>query len=113
MPNGSQCYTTVDARWITYPDLGSGKTAVLEGTVVCVDNPNAGFDIYAEFENGVDWDTWSNQPFPTDYKDDWGVADPHYLDWTYYLMSASTSTLTGWGDYTGSMPDLEPAPDNN
>ena len=111
MPEGTQYYTTIDANWTTFPDNGDGKTAVLTGTVVSADNPNAGFEIYAEFENGVDWATWDALGI-NDYKDDWGVGDPFYMDWTYYIMSSSVSTLTGWGDLAGSLFDLEHAPDN-
>jgi len=46
------------------------------------------------------------------YKDDYGVVGLNYLDWTYYIMTAGQATLTGTGDYAGSLLNLAHAPSN-
>jgi hypothetical protein len=100
-------YSTLEASWTEYPD----GTAVLSGTVVANNNPNAGWEIAVEFENGMDWEMWSTQGFPTSFKDDCDIAGDNYLDWMYYIMSEG-ATLTGWGDYEGSVLNLNHAPAN-
>jgi predicted enzyme related to lactoylglutathione lyase len=105
-------YSTVEVNWIVYPDQGSGQTAEIEGTVVSDDNPNAGWVIHVNLENGVDWDTWSNQPFQTDYKDDFGYGVNDFEDWTYYLVNSTGSYLEGWGDYAGSYLEVSHAPND-
>ena len=106
----NQYYLTQSMTWTVYPDAGDGQSAVLEGSVVSTSNPNAGWHVYAEYENGIDWDAWSNQDFPTSYKDDFGVAGDNYLDWMYYIMTSDVSTLTGWGDLEGSLFELSHEP---
>lgn len=93
--------------WDSYDD----GSVTVNATVISVDNPNAGFVIELYLENGIDWDSWSNQAWPTSYKDDFGVAGDNYLDWIYYLIS-NASTLTGWGDFEGSFFELSHAPSN-
>ena len=105
---GTQYYTTIEANWAEYPD----GTAVLTGSVVSTTNPNAGWSFNAAFENGLDWAAWSNQAFPTLFKDDCGITGDLHLDWFYYIMS-NGATLTGWGDYVGSSLNLVHAPVNN
>jgi hypothetical protein len=51
-------------------------------------------------------------PWPTSYKDDQGNVGDNYLDWTYYILTAGQATLTGWGDYEGSLLNLTHAPGN-
>lgn len=104
---GTQFYTTIEANWAEYPD----GTAVLTGSVVSATNANAGWSFTASFEDQLDWDGWSNQPFTTSFKDDCNITGNLHLDWFYYVMS-SGSQLVGWGDYAGSVLDLEHAPDN-
>ncbi len=100
-------YSTIDASWTEFPD----GSAVLTGSVSANNNPDAGWEIAVEFENGMDWDMWSTQGFPTSFKDDCDVAGDEYLDWMYYIMSEG-ATLTGWGDYEGSVLNLSHAPSN-
>ncbi len=100
-------YSTIDASWTEFPD----GSAVLTGTVSANNNPDAGWEIAVEFENGMDWDMWSTQGFPTSFKDDCDIAGDEYLDWMYYIMSEG-ATLTGWGDYEGSVLNLSHAPSN-
>ena len=100
-------YTTIEANWVEYPD----GSAHLFGSVVSTTNANAGWSFDAHFENGLDWESWSNQGFPTDFKDDCGISGDNHLDWTYYVMAAGAS-LTGWGDLEGSTLDLAHAPSN-
>jgi hypothetical protein len=100
-------YTTIEANWVEYPD----GSAHLSGSVVSTTNANAGWSFDAHFENGLDWESWSSQDFPTDFKDDCGISGDNHLDWTYYVMAAGAS-LTGWGDLEGSTLALAHAPSN-
>ncbi|MCH2200140.1 MAG: T9SS type A sorting domain-containing protein, partial [Flavobacteriales bacterium] len=100
-------YSTIDANWVEYPD----GTATLTGTVYNNENANAGWVIDVEFENGLPWEEWSTQGFPTSFKDDCGISGDNHLDWMYYIMSEG-ATLTGWGDYDGSSLNLSHAPAN-
>ncbi|MFZ6053281.1 T9SS type A sorting domain-containing protein, partial [Halocola ammonii] len=111
--NGLDYYELPEGQtgnWVTYPD----GSAHLTGTVYSTTQPNRGFEIDVWFENGMDWDSWSSQPFPTSYKDDNGFAedDMLYEDWTYYIMNSDSATLTGVGDYAGSFLNLSHAPSN-
>ncbi|MCB0760875.1 MAG: T9SS type A sorting domain-containing protein, partial [Flavobacteriales bacterium] len=93
--------------FLSYPD----GSAHITGQVVSYTNPNAGFDVDIWLENGMDWDNWSTQDFPTSYKDDWNLAGDNYLDWWYYVMSSDAS-LAGFGDYAGSSITMSHAPSN-
>jgi hypothetical protein len=111
--NGQDYYVlapNTTASWVTYPD----GSAILTGQVVSTTNPNNGWTIEVEFENGMDWTSWSSQPFPTNFKDDNGFADndPLYEDWTYYIMNGDNASLTGTGGYAGSFINLTHAPSN-
>ncbi|MFZ6053331.1 T9SS type A sorting domain-containing protein, partial [Halocola ammonii] len=111
--NGQDYYVlapNTTASWVTYPD----GSAILTGEVVSTANPNNGWTIEVEFENGMDWASWSSQPFPTNFKDDNGYTDndPLYEDWTYYIMNGSNASLTGTGGYAGSFINLSHAPSN-
>jgi hypothetical protein len=106
LPVGYNYYVTVSANFVAFPD----GTAHLTGTVVSETNPNAGWIIDVWYMNGLEWDEWSNQSFPTGYKNDAGLAGNNYLDWTYYITNASAATLTGTGDLAGSSLSLSHAP---
>jgi hypothetical protein len=101
-------YSTITANWVEYPD----GSATLTGTVVSHLNPNAGWEISANFENGLTWDEWSTQGFPTSFKDDCNLDGGEHLDWIYYIMTAGSGSLVGWGDYEGSTLSLAHAPSN-
>jgi hypothetical protein len=102
----SAYFTTQEA---TYSE--NGNAIAITATLVRTNNPGAGFFLTLNLENGMNWEEWSNQPFLTDYKDDFNVAGNNYLDWMYYIVGAG-STLTGWGDYEGSSIVLTHAPSN-
>ncbi len=105
--NETERYNTIEANWVEYPD----GSATLTGTVASNDNPNAGWEISANFVNGMPWEEWSTQGFPTSFKDDCDLGTGHHLDWMYYIMAAG-ATLTGFGDYEGSVLTLAHAPSN-
>ncbi|MFM1931312.1 MAG: hypothetical protein RL226_615, partial [Bacteroidota bacterium] len=100
-------YSTIEANFVQYPD----GSATLTGTVVRNDDPTRGWIISVEFANGMDWNEWSTQAFPTGYKDDCNLSGDNHLDWTYYIMQAGAN-LTGWGANAGSTLNLSHAPSN-
>jgi len=105
-------YITSDLIFTHHEDEGEGAYAELTGNVYAFENPNAGFYIHMEFENGSDWENWSNQDFPTAYKDDFENVDDLYLDWTYFILNSTNSTLIGLGDYAGTELSLTHNPPN-
>ena len=102
---GYEFYHLVSGSWI---DNGDG-TASIEASFASVDNPNGGWNATVDLYNGLDWDAWSNQDFPTNYKDDFNLAGDEYLNWIYYLIS-DASYMEGWGDFEGSYFNLSHAP---
>ncbi len=105
-------YITSDLVLMQQPDIGDGVTAVLSGNVYGFDNPSIGWYVYMEFENGMNWEEWSNQPFPTGYRDDFEIAEETHLDWTYLLLNSTNSYFIGLGDYDGSELQLSHIPTN-
>jgi large repetitive protein len=101
-------YYFTGGDFLTYPD----GSAHITGQAVSYSNANAGFDVDVWFENGLDWADWSTQDFPTSYKDDFGLALEHHLDWWYYILNEGSATLVGYGDYAGSLLELSHAPSN-
>jgi hypothetical protein len=98
MPNGSDYYTVQTGSFVQNADM----TAHVTATLVSTQNPNAGWNLNLHLVDGMNWADWSNQAFPTDYKDDLNLAGNNYLDWLYYIIDGTSSSLTGWGDYSGS-----------
>ena len=69
-----------------------------------------GFDIEVLFDNGLDWDGWSNQSFPTGYKADCPILGDYHEEWMYYILDSGT--MTGFGAYDGSSFELFHQPQN-
>jgi hypothetical protein len=105
---GYEYYTLLEGEWLSYDD----GTAHVIASVVSVDNADAGWNIDVWFENGLNWDDWSTQDFPTSYKCDFNDCGDNYLDWIYYIMTENQATMTGWGDFSGSTLTLSHAPSN-
>ncbi|MDG1158890.1 MAG: hypothetical protein P8N19_05310, partial [Flavobacteriales bacterium] len=99
---------------LTFEQYDDG-TAHLFGEVVNDENPNQGFIISTWYENGMGWDEWSNQDFPTSYKDDFGFGaiDNRFEDWMYYITVDGFSTLTGTGELEGTVLYLSHAPSSH
>lgn len=106
IPNGDYHYEWVSGEFVEYED----GTAHLTGQVESFDNPGNGWEVDVWFENGLNWDDWSNQEFPTSYKDDLGFGIITHVDWWYYLLNGDAATLTGTGGYAGSVLTLTHAP---
>ena len=108
LPGGRDYYSNVEATFTEYLD----GTAYLRGRVSDNLDPEAGgFDIDVWFENGLNWEDWSNQSFPTSFKDECGTGN--HEDWIYYIMTAGSATITGYGHLEGSQFTLIHAPVNN
>jgi hypothetical protein len=76
-------------------------------------NPGNGFNVDVEFINGMDWAEWSTQAFLTSFKADCGGIAANHPDWMYFLLNTGNATITGFGDYDGSVLNLAHAPSNN
>jgi hypothetical protein len=107
-PAGIEFFTAVSGSWTEYPD----GTARIQAEVVSTAYPDGGLIADAWFENGVNWEEWDNQPFPTDYKDDCDQAGDEYLNWMYYIMTSGQATLTGTGSLSGTFLNLTHTPAN-
>ena len=83
---------------------------VLSQTVVALNNPNAGWTIDVVYAPGMDWGTWMAQPGPQSYRYECGEMVDDHENWEYHLMTSGT--LTGWGDYAGSVLNLTHQPSN-
>lgn len=110
--NNEALFTTQSMSMVLGEDE-NGQTASISGSLVSVENPNGGFTVELNLINGMNWEDWSTQDFPTDYKDDFNLAGDNYLDWIYFIIDGSTSSLTGWGDYAGSYITMSHAPSNH
>ena len=94
---GDEFYSTVGEGLVS--QLPNGDWMV-EKTVVSNADPNSGWNVSFTLTDGMDFDTWSNQDFPTSYKQDCGNILDDHENWTYWFLSEGT--LTGWGGYDGS-----------
>ena len=103
---GGDYYTLLNGEFLLWED----NSATITGSVVSVDNPQAGFDFVVQLDNGLDWEGWSTQDFPTGYKDDFNAAGDNYLDWMYFIINGDLSSLSGWGDLNGVELTIAHAP---
>lgn len=86
-------------------------TISIQGDVGEIGNPDGGFTLNILLENGLDWDAWSNQLFPTSYLDDCDISNGEHENWLYYLIAQGASAQ-GWGVYDGLELQLNHAPQN-
>ena len=99
-------FSNVETTFAEFADGSATITGRLSDNI----NPEAGgFDINVILENGMSWEEWSNQSFPTFYKDECGTGN--FEEWTYYIIS-DNSTLSGYGRFAGSELSLTHAPEN-
>jgi len=99
----------VQSGQLTYLE-GEENTAHLIATFVDLDDTLSGWELELYLTDGLNWEEWSNQDFPTSYKDNSGTVTDEFLDWQYYLISCGT--LTGTGQRTGSIMQLSHSPIN-
>lgn len=108
------CFPGTDEQVAFFTAVGAGEiqyfddaTWSLTWSVMDLDNPNAGFDIEVSYGNGLDWAGWNARGIPSGFKGD--CADAQMAqDWMYFLLNGGT--LTGWGDYAGSVFSLTHQP---
>ena len=110
------CFPGTDEQVAYFTAMGVGEVQIFDETtwtlswsVMAFDNPNAGFDLTATFNEGVDWNGWNSRGVPAGFKGecvDMSLA----LGWMYYILDEGT--LTGWGDYTGSEFTLSHQPES-
>ena len=94
---GDEFYSTVGAGLVSQMPNGDW---IIEKTVMSNEDPNSGWNVSFTLTDGMDFDAWSDQDFPTSYKQDCeNVLDDHQ-NWTYWFLSEGS--LTGWGGYEGS-----------
>jgi hypothetical protein len=109
VPVAYQYYTVSSGQFVEMED----GTAHIIATVVSTSNANAGWLVDVWLTAGMDWETWQAQDWPNSYKDDFNVAGDNYLDWTYFLINNDAASLTGWGDFEGSVLNVLHAPSSN
>jgi hypothetical protein len=109
MPSAHRYYQISEGTLTQYEDGTIHVSAVVHNAY----NPNNGFEVEAEFINGMNWNDWSTQAFLTSFKADCGGIDANHPNWMYYLLNNSNATLTGIGGYAGSFLTLAHAPSNN
>ena len=95
---GGEFYSTIGEGLVS--QLPNGDW-LIEETVSDNANPNAGWNVTFTLTDGMDFDSWSNQDFPTSYKQDCETLLDDHENWAYWFLSEGT--LTGWGDYEGSL----------
>ncbi len=107
---GDVLMTASETNYVQYPDEGAGASAHITGVLESMTNENAGWLLDVSLINGMNWDDWSNQIFPTSYKDDQGSSDDYYESWMYFILESGS--LTGYGDWEGASLNLSHAPIN-
>ncbi len=103
---GYNYYTLVDGSYTVFADGTSQITATLQS----VDNPAGEWLLELDLSVGYNWTDWS--ALGGSYKDDCGVVNSsnnYNEDWIYYAIE-NTSTLTGLGDFAGSLLSITHAP---
>ena len=102
--------TATEVNYVQYPDQGEGAYAEISGSLQSMTNENAGWTLEMSLMNGMNWEDWSSQTFPTDYKDGPGTSEEYYESWIYFILESGT--LTGYGDWEGTSISLSHAPVN-
>ncbi len=74
--------------------------AMLTGVVYGTQNTNHKWYIELVLDNELSWEEWS--ALGRGYKDDLGIADDFYQDWTFYILNSEETRLTGMGALEGS-----------
>lgn len=108
------CFPGTDEQVAYFTAVGAGDIQYfgpsswsLTWTVADVDHPNAGFDITATFDEGLEWADWIERDIPSGFKGE--CADLNQAqDWMYFLLTEGT--LTGWGAYADSEFSLSHQP---
>ncbi|BDS15581.1 PKD domain-containing protein [Aureispira anguillae] len=106
-PDSKFIFENNSGRLHQYPN----GTARITGTIVNRSDVNKRWVVDVYFTNGMNWANWS--ALGRSYKDESGLVGQHYLDWTYYIMDVNqANTLTGLGDYSGTVLNLTHKPSN-
>jgi hypothetical protein len=119
LPGGlTDKYMWDDAQSVLF---ASDEHVYMLGEVFSPIDPTVRFEVFHAFDQGLDWDQWSNlltTPMPAtyrSYKDDSGLAVAGgnlYEDWQYYLMDASSSYIYGLESREGDALTVSHAPPN-
>jgi|GEM_PF-1360182 len=110
MPSAHRYYTVENGSLVQYPDSTLHLTATMRNAM----NPANGWTVDVWFAGNMDWNTWSDQEFPTSFKADCGGNPANFASWKYFLMTPGANTeLIGFGAYAGSALNLVHAPANN
>jgi len=110
MPAAHRYYTVENGSLVQYPDSTLHLTATMRNAM----NPANGWTVDVWFAGNMDWNTWSDQEFPTSFKGDCGGNPANFASWKYFLLTPGANTeLNGFGAYAGSSFNLIHAPANN
>ena len=104
----------IGANYVYGPEGGNftvdevnGK-AYLTGVVYNTENAAMSWYINLVLHEERNWEQWA--ALGRDYKDDLGIATAHYQNWTYYVLDAEETSLTGLDAFEGSALSLSHAP---
>jgi len=89
----------------------SSNMAYIRAEYTEIEDSTSFWTLEMELSNGMNWDEWSTQEFPTSYRNDSEMVGDEYQDWSYYIMTCGQ--LIGSGNREGSHYDLVHAPINN
>ncbi|TVR41635.1 MAG: hypothetical protein EA392_01295, partial [Cryomorphaceae bacterium] len=101
---GKNLFALESGAFEQFPD----GTAHLYGVMSSINNDQLAWEFDVWLINGSNWDEWSAQG--RTYKDTQDITGDNYLDWMYYEVDPTQSTLTGIRDYAGSLLTLTHAP---
>jgi hypothetical protein len=103
-----ELFSAADAGLVEH--LVNGDMHITQ-TLQGLEDPTSGFTMDVTYENGLDFDAWISQSFPTNYKRDCGDLTDDHENWMYYVMSSGT--MTGFGDLAGVSLNLSHQPANH
>jgi len=106
-PNMYRYWTVSNGVFEDMPD----GTAHFTGVFTNYFNPNGQLHADVSLLNKKNWEEWTSGASFSDYKADCEGIGSEHPNWFYYILS-SNSTLTGQGDYEGSLLTLTHAPVN-
>lgn len=109
LPDEYEYYSPLSGNFVVNLD----GTAEIEGDFVSSTHPNAFLHLEIFLHQGLTWEEWDDQLFPTGYVADCNAPGELNEFWTYYLANNDLCKISGYGDLLGTEYSLVHAPANN